>query len=134
VENKYLKDFDKWNEKKKQINNSTINFYFKEQEVWWIRTGLNIGIESNGKGNEFARPVLIIKKHNMHSCLVVSLTTSGKINKANIVLDTINHPNIFVKLSQIKTIDSKRLFSKMFFLNQLAFENIKNEIRKFNNL
>jgi mRNA interferase MazF len=134
-ENNYFKDFDGWNKIKKETDKKEVsNLYFKEQEIWWIRTGLNIGIESNGKGEFFTRPVLIIKKHNMHSCLVVSLTTNIKSDKSKSCLSKTEYPNIFAKLSQIKTIDSKRLSSKLFFLDQENFERIKEDIRKFNKL
>ncbi len=128
------KDFDRWNEIKKMTDAYSINFYFKEQEVWWVKTGLNIGIESNGKGQEFTRPVLIIKKHNRHSCLTVSLTTSSKLDRSKTYLDTDRHPGIFVKLSQIKTLDSRRLSSKMFFLDKSNFDRIKDQIKNFNGL
>ncbi len=63
------KDFDKWNEKKKKLDVRVIEetLFFKEAEVWWIHIGLNIGFETNGKGEEFTRPVLILKKYNKFS-------------------------------------------------------------------
>ena len=128
------KNFNRWNEVKKKTNNSKEIVYFKKQEVWWTRTGLNIGIESNGKGEEFTRPVLIIKKHNKYSCLVVFLTTNNKLDRSKTCIDLENYPNTFIKLSQIKTIDSKRLVKKIFFLNQDNFERIKRSIREFNEL
>jgi mRNA interferase MazF len=130
----YFKDFDKCNVVKKETDQKEIDFFFKQQEVWWIRAGLNIGIESNGKGAEFARPVLILKKHNKYSCLVVSLTTKEKQSDSQVKLDEVNYPTIFVKLSQLKTIDSRRLVSKLLFVNQLAFVKVKESIRIFNNL
>src|SRR3989338_8328483 len=36
--------------------------FFKQGEVWWCRVGKNVGDEIYGKGEKFARPVLIIKK------------------------------------------------------------------------
>jgi hypothetical protein len=60
-----MKDFDTWNVKKKQLDaqQSDAILFFKEGEVWWVHFGLNIGFEMNGKGNEFTRPVLIIKNN-----------------------------------------------------------------------
>lgn len=128
------KDFDTWNTIKKKTDSTETSIYFKKQEVWWIKSGLNIGIESNGKGEEFTRPVLIVKKHNKHSCLVVSLTTNVKLDKSKICVDSQNYPHVFVNLSQIKTIDAKRLVKKMFFLDQTNFQRIKTKIREFNEL
>jgi len=95
---------------------------------------LNIGIESNGKGKEFARPVLILKKHNRYSCLVVSLTTKAHQKLSYYQIDKKNHPDVYANLSQIRVMDSKRLISKMFFLGQENFIIVKNQIRKFNSL
>lgn len=131
---RFKKDFDNWGIVKKDTDRKEINFFFKKQEVWWARVGLNIGIESNGKGIEFTRPVLILKKHNKYSCLVVFLTTVDKINNSQIILDKNNYPKIFVKLSQIRTIDSKRLVSRMFFVKNKAFVRVKESIRVFNDL
>ena len=127
-----MKDFNEWNDRKKKIDSMEEIVYFKQQEVWWCRAGLNIGIEANGKGIEFARPVLIIKKHHKNSCLVVHLTTRNKNNKAYYEIDTELHPGVFANLSQIKTIDSKRLISKMFFLSKENFKTLIREIIKFN--
>ncbi len=57
------KDFDRWNNQKKviqQLNNQGI--LFSEREVWWCALGENIGDEENGKNELFERPVLIIRK------------------------------------------------------------------------
>lgn len=128
------KDFKKWNEVKKRTNSSNPVVYFKKQEIWWVRAGLNVGIESNGKGEEFTRPVLILKKHNKYSCLVVFLTTNSKLERSKTYLDSKNDQGTFVKLSQIKTIDSRRLVRKIYFLDKENFERIKCGVRKFNEL
>jgi hypothetical protein len=37
------KDFDKWNNKKKEINNQDFfDLFFHEREIWWCSLGLNI--------------------------------------------------------------------------------------------
>jgi mRNA interferase MazF len=54
--------FNKWNDVKKIINKKENKVGFKEREIFWLRLGQNIGNEEFGKGNEFQRPVLVIKK------------------------------------------------------------------------
>ena len=61
---KAIKDFDKWNKKKKEINYSIQNILPKIREVWWLSIGLNVGVEEDGKNNNFKRPVLVIKVFN----------------------------------------------------------------------
>ena len=59
-----MKDFDQWNELKKKIEAEKNNpeKFPKEGEVWMSNVGRNIGFEQNGSGDNFSRPVLIIKK------------------------------------------------------------------------
>ena len=52
--------------------------YFKRREMWWANIGLNIGFEVKGKGENFARPVLILKELSPDTCLIIPLTTSSK--------------------------------------------------------
>ena len=121
------KDFDKWNEKKKKLDVRVIEetLFFKEAEVWWIHIGLNIGFETNGKGEEFTRPVLILKKYNKFSFLAVPLSTSTKTNKYRVSVGIIDGKNALANLSQIKNIDSKRLAKKICTLERGLFETIK---------
>ena len=55
------KDFDKWNERKKALNDRE-RILFNPREIWWCSFGVNIGSEQDGSGDNFERPVIIIKK------------------------------------------------------------------------
>ena len=55
-----MKDFYAWNEKKICLDQSKKYRHPREQEIWWCSIGLNVGTEIYGKGEDFARPVLII--------------------------------------------------------------------------
>ncbi len=72
-----LKEFDVWNSLKKKIqtDNNDINFFPKEGEVWMSAVGKNIGYEQNGSGDNFSRPILIIKKFNNHMFWGVPLSS-----------------------------------------------------------
>lgn len=37
------KDFDSWNDIKKNLDGKAKDMLFKEREVWWCNLGLNIG-------------------------------------------------------------------------------------------
>lgn len=57
-----LEKFDIWNEEKKLITaKNSDNFYVNKKEIWYVKLGINIGSESNGK-KYFRRPVLVLKK------------------------------------------------------------------------
>lgn len=61
------KDFDVWNNKKKELNNAVFNSYVHAREIWWCSIGINVGDEEDGKNSMFERPVLIIKKFNQQA-------------------------------------------------------------------
>jgi hypothetical protein len=45
------KDFDGWNEKKKDTNEK-IGPFCHERELWWCTLGVNIGFEQDGSDIE----------------------------------------------------------------------------------
>jgi mRNA interferase MazF len=55
-------EYDAWNARKQAVQNTTPPPYFKEREVWWCALGVNVGHEEDGKGADFSRPVLIVRK------------------------------------------------------------------------
>ncbi len=72
------KDFDNWNLKKKSLEGRDKKFLFNESEVWWCSVGLNVSVESCGKGAEFQRPVLVLKKLSKNSFIGIPLSTQEK--------------------------------------------------------
>ena len=58
------KNFDKWNDIKKSVNNKPDNLGVHKREVWWMTLGLNVGVETDGKHENFERPVLVLKRFN----------------------------------------------------------------------
>ncbi len=57
-----MKKFDQWNDLKKEVNDRNEKFYVNPREVRYAHLGINIGFEEDGKGNDFKRPVLVLKK------------------------------------------------------------------------
>jgi mRNA interferase MazF len=72
------KDFDQWNTQKKALDRRTDEFFFKQGEIWWCSVGLNVAIESCGKGDTFRRPVLVLKKLSHISFIGIPLSTKQK--------------------------------------------------------
>ena len=122
------KDFDKWNKRKKEINEQKPNFYHK-REIRWYSLGLNIGFEQDGTSEKYHRPVLIIRGFSRHVCLIVPLTTSKKKNPYHIALGIIEDQEAFVILSQIRLIDTKRLHDRLAILDKEKFEKIRKAIK-----
>src|SRR6185369_4104731 len=75
--NNYIKRFDDWNHKKKQLESRILDesFFFLNREVWWTATGVNIGKEMDGKNDNFERPVLILKKFDEDNFLGLPIST-----------------------------------------------------------
>lgn len=106
---KYFKDFDNWNRRKKKINEAMPIVYFYEREIWWISMGTNVGVEIDGKNSFFERPVLIIKKINKDLAWILPITSSGKENPYMYYLQVMDS---FISISQFKCISTKRLLRK----------------------
>lgn len=119
------KDFDNWNKEKKNVDKKNVNrdLFFYAREIWWCSAGLNIGVEADGKNDNFERPILIIKKFNADMVWVLPLTTKEKNDKYHFKL---NHEDIksWVILSQIKTISTKRLLRKVGSISEFDFKEI----------
>lgn len=72
-----MKRFDERNGLKKQIHEHRHVFYVKQREVWYVHLGTNVGVEEDGKGRDFKRPVLVLKKIG-NVFAVLPMTTKGK--------------------------------------------------------
>lgn len=123
------KDFDGWNEQKKEINIREDILLYHERDVRWCRLGTNVGFEQDGTGAGRARPALVIKAFNRHVCLVVPLTTSTKQNPYHISIGMVNDRQASVIISQLRLIDTKRLTVKIMRLNKTKFDEIRKTIK-----
>ena len=128
----YKKDFDLWNEKKKDVNSKLRpdNLYFHEREVWWCSVGVNVGVEIDGKNNNFERPVLIIKKFNRKMFWGVPLTTKF-CNESYIINFKHDKGSSFANLAQLRMFSSKRILRKLTTLSDKNFGDILNRIKNF---
>jgi mRNA-degrading endonuclease toxin of MazEF toxin-antitoxin module len=127
----YVKDFDAWNVRKKEIEGQTLfPPIFHEREIWWCSLGLNIGSEQDGKPTLYERPVLVLKKFSTKLFLGIPLTTSSKIGNYYLPIN-INGQNGNLILSQIRVMSSKRLNR---FMVKLLGDVFKNVLREFCNM
>jgi len=122
------KDFDRWNEIKKSINDRENTPFFHEREVWWCSLGLNIGYEQDG-GEKFERPVLVVKKFNTDVLWILPLTMSEKRNKYYFSIP--NREGSAIVLSQLRLISAKRLERLMYKLSKGQFKKILAEVQQF---
>jgi mRNA interferase MazF len=124
------KDFDGWNEQKKEIDAREDILLYHERDIRWCRLGTNVGFEQDGTGIGRARPVLVLKAFNRHVCLVIPLTTSAKQGPYHISIGLVNDHLASVIISQLRLIDTKRLTVKIMRLNKAKFDEIRKAIKE----
>lgn len=77
----YEKDFDGWHPVKKGLDERTVIPTFRRREIWWCSTGINVGVEQDGKNHHYERPVLVVCKFNRRLFWGIPLSTQifGKL-------------------------------------------------------
>ncbi|MBI2099876.1 MAG: type II toxin-antitoxin system PemK/MazF family toxin [Candidatus Vogelbacteria bacterium] len=126
------KDFKAWHQKKEKIDarKDMAEVFFREKEVWWCALGVNVGFEQDGKGAEFRRPILILKKFNQFAVLAVPLTTKLKPNnKYYVACDLKDGIARAVIVSQVRLVDTKRLIDKLGVLDEQSFTRTRNAVK-----
>jgi mRNA interferase MazF len=122
------KDFDRWNEIKKQTQDELPRFY-TVREIWWCRIGVNIGTEQDGGESLFLRPVVIIRSFGAGACVVIPLTTSQHKHPLRIPIGEIQGKNASANISQIRVVDTRRLIEKVGFLDEKIFTELRKAVK-----
>lgn len=106
------KDFTSWHKVKTEIQTKQSSATFQKRDIWWCRLGVNVGDEEDGKGANFNRPVLVVRKFNKRIFWGLPLTTQIKENPN---YHKINFKNKIqcVMLTQLKLLDNKHLMTHM---------------------
>lgn len=123
------KDFDGWNKVKKRTNSKDPRLY-NPREIWWCIFGVNIGTEQDGKNDWYTRPCVILRGFGPDACLVAPLTTSKHKNKFRIPVGSIDDRESVANISQMRTIDTRRLQRKLGFLDEELFSEIRKAARR----
>lgn len=126
------KDFKEWHKKKSEIHAAKGRALFHEREVWWCTLGVNIGFEQDGGSTDFGRPVVILKKFNLDTCLVVPLTTRAKSGTYYFPLGAVGGRDAVAVISQVRFLDRKRLSNKICTLPMELFTNLQRRIVEIN--
>ncbi len=122
------KDFDQWNIKKKRLEEIKERFLFKQGEIWWCSVGLNIKNESCGKGKEYQRPVLILKKLSSESFIGVPLSTKEKTGSWFIEI-TLHGEKRCALLYQIRMFSTNRFQHRLAALDNTDFDRVKEKLK-----
>lgn len=123
-----MKDFDSWNMRKKQIQD-TKRLLFREREIWFIAVGSNIGDEQDGKGERFWRPVIILKSFNSHIFFGVPLTSKVRSGRYYFSFQ-LRQQTRTALLSQLRLFDAKRIIRIIGTLSWSDFHELKRRLVK----
>ena len=124
------KDFTSWFIEKCKIHNrqDSSKYHIWPREIWSASIWINIWNESDGKTG-FQRPVLIISK--VWSVFwVLPMTTKWKDNNIfyHKIASVASYISSYVLLSQIRTIDKRRLQYRMATISEAEFTIIKKSL------
>lgn len=122
------KEFDEWNIYKKILHRNINEIYFHEKEVWICSLGINIGHEQDGKNEKFIRPIIILKKYNGNIFCSLPMTSKEKTGLHYLSFDFKGKTSTVI-LSQIRTLDKKRLIRKIGMISAINFEGIRERVR-----
>jgi len=120
--------FDKWNSLKQDISKKRQIMGFNQGDILFVSIGQNVGFESYGKGKEFLRPVIVIKKFGKDSFYGVPLSTN---NKRGYFYYNFSYKEGIIStalLSQIRLFDSKRVKYRSGHIRKKDFEQLTERI------
>lgn len=107
---------------------------FRRREIWWCSTGVNVGVEQDGKNEHFERPVLVVRKFNRRLFWGIPLSTQIKDFPHHFTLsfkatrESEAKERSFI-ISQMRAFDSLRLTRPLGKLAPEQFELVLNEIK-----
>lgn len=128
------KDFQKWHNKKAQVDDIKKRPFFHEREIWFCYLGINIGFEQDGSGEDFLRPILVVRKFNNEIFWGVPLTKSkNKISKKAeqyyFAFSFKDSTKSVAILSQIRLIDARRLSRHIGIMSDDEFGRLKEKLK-----
>ena len=121
------KDFDNWNLRKKDLENKKEKYLFKSGDIWWCSVGVNIQTESCGKGKDYQRPVLILKKLSSTNFIGMPLSTKEKVGTWFVDV-TIHKEKRYVLLYQIRMFNANRFQRRLAALDDSDFNRVKEKL------
>ena len=125
-------EYNNWNKIKKEIANDNITVGFKNRDIFYMNMGKNIGFEQDGKGDNFVRPIVVVKGFNKYMFFGIPLSTkikegkfyyNFKFNKRDEIVENI------ALLSQMRLFSTKRLLNKIGMMNIDDFNKMKNKFK-----
>ncbi len=126
------KDYKKWTPVKMVVNNNTdARPNYKEGGIYWVLIGDNIGMEQDGKGELFSRPVAIIRGFSKELFWGVPLTSRNKSGKYYFSFTFLDNQHSVAILSQLRAFDTSRISGKLMGrMKKEDLAEIKNRLKR----
>ncbi|HEY1041287.1 MAG TPA: type II toxin-antitoxin system PemK/MazF family toxin [Candidatus Paceibacterota bacterium] len=125
-----MKEFKMWSRVKMSINEYNHIRRVHERDIWWCSMGVNVGDELDGKGQEFGRPVLVMKQLSARMVLIVPLTSSQSEHKYRLDVGYVKRERSKIILSQIRVVDTRRFMERITILDKKTFGAIQKAARE----
>lgn len=123
------KRFDEWNIEKQRLHNFGRQPAIKNGEIWWCSMGENVGVEINGKGAAFMRPVLVVRK--LSEASFVGLPLTSQLHEGTWYgYFRFKGKDEYAVLAQIRTFSVKRLYRKMGSIDDIELYNIQKKLKQ----
>ncbi len=119
-----VKDFDRWNDRKKDLDGRGDRPFYHAREVWWCSVGVNVGNELDGTGKHHDRPVLILRPFNAETFFGICLVGHARTGRYYFPLGKIDDRDAVANLSQARLFDSKRLIRKIGTIDERTFREL----------
>lgn len=122
---------DKWNAVKKHIDSNQTKQGVEIQRIYWTKIGQNVGSEVFGKGENFARPVLVISAFYNGTFLGVPLTSKIQNKRGRLYYKFMDNKGKMqtALLGQMKIFDIKRIGAYLSRIDDENFVKLKEKIK-----
>lgn len=127
---KKIKSYTIWHKLKAWLHNENPRVFFHESEIWFCHIGENVGFEQDGRGENFLRPVIIVRKFNNQVFWALPLTKTVKAGQYYFPFSFQPGETSTAILSQIRLLDAKRLKYKAGSMQPVDFTELKARIKQ----
>ena len=125
--------YDKWNNLKKELHQKDEIIHFRENEIYFISIGQNIGFESYGKDSLFLRPVLIYKKLSKQTFIGIPLTSKEKAGSYYFTFSYKQGKKSTAMFNQMRIFDIKRTEYYSGKISKNTAKNLSIKLQEFMN-
>lgn len=129
----YKKNFDSWNQVKKNLDQETRSVNIRAGEVRWVALGVNVGSEIDGKGVSYTRPCLILGVTGSHLALVTPLSTKLKDIPGYMPVE-LKGRRVSACVHQTKTVSLKRVLRRIGTVSDSRVQTVRKKFVHFYHL